>query len=430
MTIGRVLAGALWLALATLTSCSGDKFETGGAGGSATDGGAGTGGTAGADIDAGGCPAGQKRCAGQCVDRTDPTYGCGAQACDPCNLQHATADCDNGACRVAQCDPGFADCKPGVQGCETSTNSATNCGTCGNDCKGQVCDNGKCTSGCAPGKKNCGGACADVSADPQNCGDCGVVCAAQPNSTALCQAGSCKLQCNPNFDDCDATPGNGCEVNLSSDPKHCGGCNAPCPTPPIGATGQNCGKGNCVCPAGRFACNADPGVACVYNDKDPKFCGSTCKLCPDGDGCSSGSCFTPVCAYGLTKCSGQCVSLDSDWDNCGACGNTCDFTETCVKGNCIMKAAGLECPSSHKSCFDDCALTGLDAANCGSCGTQCIPGRACMAGVCAPLPLANEPWECPPGTKTCIVPQGWPEKPAPYYCWSSCVYGGAPVSSN
>ena len=41
-----------------------------------------------------------------------------------------------------------------------------------------------------------------------------------------------------------------------------------------------------------------------------------------------------VCPTGQTRCNGECVDLDTDPDNCGACGNACGAGEPCADGIC------------------------------------------------------------------------------------------------
>jgi hypothetical protein len=86
-------------------SASGEAGESpmGGDGGS---------GVAGAGAPGDGCANGQKRCDGSCVEAT-PFNGCANDDCAPClPVADATLTCasDSGGCRVADCNPGFADC--------------------------------------------------------------------------------------------------------------------------------------------------------------------------------------------------------------------------------------------------------------------------------------------------------------------------------
>ena len=79
-------------------------------------------------------------------------------------------------------------------------------------------------------------------------------------------------------------------------------------------------------------------------------------------------------------CSGKCVAVGSDVDNCGACGNQCT-------------GPGAACNAGACACtgplFDYCQGQGCmdvssDTNNCGACGNVCDPNQfnACVSGVC------------------------------------------------
>ena len=89
------------------------------------------------------------------------------------------------------------------------------------------------------------------------------------------------------------------------------------------------------------------------------------------------------CVGGATRCGDQCVSLRSDHEHCGACGNVCAAGERCEMGRCA-----LTCPAGATMCQPDggaarCVDLQRDPASCGACGTVCPAGTVCMAGVCA-----------------------------------------------
>src|SRR5262249_19001502 len=99
-------------------------------------------------------------------------------------------------------------------------------------------------------------------------------------------------------------------------------------------------SGHCI---GR--CTCPPGVAC-----------------PAGQVCSIPVCVTS-CPSGLTACNAVCMNLQSDANNCGACGHVCPTSAPfCCSGSCVNALA--------------------DPANCGGCGHVCPAGQSCSAGRC------------------------------------------------
>jgi hypothetical protein len=96
------------------------------------------------DVDAG-CPENQKFCDGTCVDVLDPAYGCTLTQCGRCNLEHATARCEDLICKVEFCEYGWG-CPVDIQGCGVDVlSNQANCGYCGNACADdQVCRNARC----------------------------------------------------------------------------------------------------------------------------------------------------------------------------------------------------------------------------------------------------------------------------------------------
>jgi len=99
------------------------------------------------DIDRG-CGAGRKLCGtGNCVDLSDPAYGCTRDHCEPCSLTNAIPACDGESCVVSACLLGFG-C-PNEAGCPANTLvESENCGACGQVCASpRSCRNGQCVPG-------------------------------------------------------------------------------------------------------------------------------------------------------------------------------------------------------------------------------------------------------------------------------------------
>jgi hypothetical protein len=123
-----------------------------------------------------------------------------------------------------------------------------------------------------------------------------------------------------------------------------------------------------VCRPGLIDCQDGPGNLCIDPQASNFACGgcgagSGCAtLCRDGECVTSGGCggdrpdFCGVSEGELVF--GICVDLDTDPENCGECGNDCDFDEVCVQGDCenFQVSRGCdECPcSTCTGQFDIC----------------------------------------------------------------------------
>jgi hypothetical protein len=207
----------------------------------------------------------QQVCQGQCVDTSNSDFHCGAcgNSC-PREVDGAGIDpslhmyygCVASKCGRPKCDPGWADCDgdPG-NGCETNLVSEDNCASCGNACAaGQQCARSLDTPDlilgcmCPPGLTFCGwgryGSCVDTTSDSRNCGGCDIFCIPPEFRTTVesCVAGMCKIECTTGRADCNGNAVDGCEVNIDSDPRNCGGCGIVCDA----IAGQACVQGRCV----------------------------------------------------------------------------------------------------------------------------------------------------------------------------------------
>lgn len=88
------------------------------------------------------------------------------------------------------------------------------------------------------------------------------------------------------------------------------------------------------CQSGLSFCPAEPGShvgQCVNLQTDPMNCGACGSTCVDRNSCSAGAC--SACIGLETLCSGICVSLGTS-QNCGAC------SDNCGNGFCITNADG------------------------------------------------------------------------------------------
>jgi len=142
---------------------------------------------------------------------------------------------------------------------------------------------------------------------------------------------------------------------------------------------------------------------------------------PNITGISNGSGILPVnsrCSAGMSLCSGTCVYLQTDSDNCGACGFSVPYGETCRNGqfssvspennsglspapagmttadsaitSATTAAYQLTCPSGRTSCSGTCTNLSNDAENCGSCGNICQSGQNCQNTRCI-QPVSSVP---------------------------------------
>jgi hypothetical protein len=228
----------------------------------------------------------------------------------------------------------------------------------------------------------CGGLCIDTNSDSSNCGLCGLQC---PSDTA-CQFGLCLTPVNC----AEATSGIACWlgsslgegaccggtcVNWSTD-SNCGGCGQTCPS------GSSCGVwGNCLTPNGY---QVDP-IA-------PSECGAH----SSGSVCTTGWCCGGVCTHaaGCSFADGRCDA-----------GSDCRSGEACLDGRCFanpcpLDSDGAHCPFGFNNpygtcCSGNCVNVEEDPNNCGACGVSC--GVGTCGGLCLPAkPDIDCPGGCPP----------------------------------
>ncbi|MEM9191408.1 MAG: MopE-related protein [Myxococcota bacterium] len=338
-----------------------------------------------------------------------------------CTPANATGSCVAGACGIARCNGGFADCdRSAVNGCEASLASADHCGGCFNRCQfpngSAVCMGGTCTlGGCNANFGDCdlnptNGCEALLTAEP-HCGGCGVTCSEPFGGRSLCAGGACVvIGCAPGRNNCDANPSD-CETDTHTDPANCGGCGSVCSA--INASGS-CVLGSCnlTCDPGFGDCDGNQGNGCETNifGSDLTHCGGCGQSCSGPNAvsiCNAGGCEIASCTLGYEDCDGDPVNgcesdPATDPSNCGGgCGPMADCFDNgtqnvnstlCNAGSCDYDSCNpgwSDCDGDRSNgCESD---TNFDPGNCGGCTTMmpsptfCDPPNAnprCNNGVC------------------------------------------------
>lgn len=301
------------------------------------------------------CPTGWDDCDG------DPGNGCEADLtnlnhCLACynecpSLAHASRSCTASGCGFV-CDTGWDSCDGNAaNGCEADLTSLSHCLTCNNACataphSSATCTGSGCGIACDPGWGSCDGNTAngcetDLTTTVAHCGACGQACTNRPNSTATCTSSQCGFACLASYEDCDGAIGNGCEVNLATDPNNCGACDSACGT----ANGApSCSNSTCyiTCNSGWSDCDGTNSNGCEVNVNTSLSncggCGVQCGAAHGTASCAAGSCQI-ACNAGYADCDGVnsngCeVNLNTNGNHCGVCGRSC-LGASCTGGLCV-----------------------------------------------------------------------------------------------
>ncbi len=128
----------------------------------------------------------------------------------------------------------------------------------------------------------------------------------------------------------------------------------------------------------------DCGGVCVDLQSDLNNCGACGEVCESGlvpVECRSGVCERASCPVGIEYCGAVdgCRDLTSDPAHCGACANAC-ASGVCNGGVCAP--GGGACPPDQTDCGGVCVHTCCNNEHCGACGTVCPPGETCFEGIC------------------------------------------------
>lgn len=240
---------------------------------------------------------------------------------------------------------------------------------------------------CAAGQACCNYACVDTRSDQANCGGCGVTCADNEVCTqGVCACGDAGVECDIDAGDfcCGEGIGASC-VNVRSNAANCGGCGLSCKvanaTP--GSTAESCSGGACVCRAagGNFeqcaaAQSCCDGVGCADLQTDAENCGACGVTCGVGE-----SCVNAQCACGATAAEGEPACEVTVGQQC------CGSPAACVQSSDPTCFCGdTRCLGAQLCCAIDTALQCInsdrDPLNCGGCGVACAGGEVCEDGAC------------------------------------------------
>jgi hypothetical protein len=207
-----------------------------------------------------------------------------AEADATCELANAIAECSQGVCAIKACFNGFDDCdEEDVNGCETSLNTLSDCGSCGNECVGVSCRSGRCSElECEEDTADCDGetenGCETTLGTNTDCGFCGDACPELPDadfphaSAAGCFEYECRIsQCEQGHRDCNNIYNDGCETDVANDENNCGECGLSCRALP-NVQEASCQNGVCAvdrCQSGYLDTNDAASDGCEAQSANP-----------------------------------------------------------------------------------------------------------------------------------------------------------------
>lgn len=359
-----------------------------------------------------------------CDDTDDATHADAVEVCDGadnnCNAivddgdpdtmcprgQHvAMTACNTGACEITECEPGWGDCDMDpANGCETSLNTLTDCGMCGQACAPTNatgdCGTGECRIGtCDPGFGDCdtmpANGCETPTTTLTDCGACGRGCS-PAGAVGDCSTGSCEIgSCNSNRGDCDMNPANGCETTLTTN-SDCGMCGRVCAPP--GGLGE-CSTGTCrltTCTVpGTADCDMNTTNGCETSTRtltDCGGCGIPCSRTNASATCATGTCALDTCNPGWGNCDSNetngCEQALNTMTHCGGCGIGCTIANgigDCSTGTCRVAMCNPGWGDCDGNPSNGCEQMLNTSTHCGMCGVGCsLPNatESCSSGTC------------------------------------------------
>jgi hypothetical protein len=152
------------------------------------------------------------------------------------------------------------------------------------------------------------------------------------------------------------------------------------------------------CPAGKADCDGNISNGCevtLATDKNNcGACGNVCSLAHATSTCTGGACAVSACSTGFANCDGNAANgceaaTTTDPKNCGGCGKVCALANTnpvCSAGACVATSCTAGFANCDGNTANGCetAIT-TDANNCGACGHVCSGANGtekCSGGVC------------------------------------------------
>jgi hypothetical protein len=223
----------------------------------------------------------------KCEDFSTDPANCGSagNAIPADGHLNANWACVNGQAVIASCVTGYANANADpADGCEVNLmTDPNNCGSVGNvipppgtNHAGYACVNGviaiaSCASGYTDVNKSVGDGCeVNLMTDPNNCGSVGTAIPQQGSQHAFwaCVAGTVTLtSCVSGYANANADPADGCEVNLNTDPLNCGSVGTVIPPPGTFHANWACVAGTVTltsCVSGWFNADGSPVNGCEW----------------------------------------------------------------------------------------------------------------------------------------------------------------------
>lgn len=227
----------------------------------------------------------------------------------------------------------------------------------------------------------------DLLRDNDSCGSCGRSCW-NASHVVSCLEGECVPQCAPAHLDCDGDYQNGCEVDASADPSHCGRCDNECGRNATCGLGES-GNPECGCGPGfkgdGYTCDdADECVEGTHDCASEQACinevgGYRC-ACPEGFVGNGRFCRArdaqPRCGDGVLDGGEACD--DGNRESKDGCSPACQLEATCRGGHCDV-ACGDGVVADAEACDDG----NLDDGD--GCSASCEVERG---HVCEPVDVA------------------------------------------